>query len=123
MKLDGSEQKVLINTDMVNPRGIAVHPGLGKLYWTDWNRVDPKIEQANMDGSGRQVLLSGNLGLPNMLTIDYRSNDLCWTDAGLKRIECIKLNGLNRRIIFTPANYPFDLAIAGQYIYWTDWQR
>lgn len=56
-----------------------------------------------------------------MLTIDYKANDLCWTDAGLRRIECIKLNGQERRIIYTPANYPFDLTISGQYVYWTDW--
>lgn len=60
--------------------------------------MNPKIEQANMDGTARQVMVSGGtLGLPNMLTIDYKSNDLCWTDAGLRRIECIRLNGSERR--------------------------
>ena len=40
---------------MDSPRGIAVHPSLGKIYWTDWDRYGSRIEMANMDGSGRQV--------------------------------------------------------------------
>ena len=38
-----------------SPRGVAVHPGLGRVYWTDWDRYRPAIEMANMDGTGRQV--------------------------------------------------------------------
>ena len=52
------------------------------MFWTDWNRDAPKIEKANMDGSDRQSLVTDGLGLPNGLTIDYRSSQVCWADAG-----------------------------------------
>lgn len=42
--------------------------------------------------------------------------------AGLKRIECIALNGQSRRVVYTPAAYPFGIAIHETYIYWTDWE-
>lgn len=74
-----------------------------------------------MDGSGRETFLSADLSVPNMLAIDYQTNDLCWTDAGLGRVECIYLNGQSRRVIYTPAKYPFDLTLAGNWIFWTDW--
>lgn len=122
MKLDGSEHKVLINENLVNPRGIALHAGRGKLFWTDWNRNEPKIETSNMDGSERRIFISEDLGLPNMLAIDLERDDLCWTDAGLRRIECINIDGYRRRTIYTPAAYPFDLTIANNNIYWTDWE-
>ncbi|XP_023223735.1 nidogen-1-like [Centruroides sculpturatus] len=122
MKLDGMEHKILIRENLVNPRGITLHPGRGKLFWTDWNRNEPKIETSNMDGSERKVFISEDLGLPNMLTIDLERDDLCWTDAGLRRIECINVDGYRRRIIYTPAAYPFDLTIANNNIYWTDWE-
>lgn len=110
------------------------------MFWSDWNREGPKIEMANLDGSGRSVLVSTDLGLPNNLAIDYDRNDLCWTDAGLHRIECIDLYGNSRRIVHTPTGltpnrflfdtnfgfpskaYPFDLTINGNSIYWTDWE-
>jgi len=52
------------------------------MFWTDWNRDAPKIEKANMDGSDRRSLVTDGLGLPNGLTIDYRSSQVCWADAG-----------------------------------------
>lgn len=121
-RLNGSSVRTLISDDLINPRGIALHPGLGKMYFTDWNRASPKIEMANMDGTGRNVLVSEAVKLPNMLAIDYMTNELCWTDAGLKRIECIDLYGSKRRLVHYTSGYPFDLAIVEDYIFWTDWE-
>ena len=42
---------------MESPRGIAVHPGIGRMFWTDWDRYGPKIESANMDGTERMVTM------------------------------------------------------------------
>ena len=42
---------------MESPRGIAVHPGIGRMFWTDWDRYGPKIESANMDGTERMVAI------------------------------------------------------------------
>jgi len=120
--LDKQYRKILISEELYNPRGIAVHPGLGKMYWTDWNRNAPKIEKANMDGSDRSELVSETLALPNMLVIDFDRNNLCWTDSGLGRIECIGLNGQSRKLVYTPAAYPFGIAIHEGNIYWTDWE-
>ncbi|XP_077490332.1 nidogen-like isoform X1 [Amblyomma americanum] len=120
--LDGAYHHVIVSTGLVNPRGIAVHPALGRLYWTDWDRQSPRIESCHMDGSGRMVLVQGGgLETPNMLAIDLEHNDLCWTDAGRRTIECVNLNGQGRRTVFTPAQYPFGLALAAGRVYWTDW--
>lgn len=121
-KINGSWTRTLFSEGLVNPRGIVVHPGMGWMYWTDWNRQNPKIEVANMDGSGRKVLVSDNLKLPNMLAIDYARNELCWTDAGLKRIECTDLFGIKRRLVQHIGGHPFGIAIADDHIFWTDWE-
>lgn len=52
------------------------------LYWTDWNREAPKIETSYVDGSNRRILVNDNLGLPNGLTFDPFSKQICWADAG-----------------------------------------
>lgn len=118
-----------------------------KLYWSDWNREEPKIEYSNLDGSQRAVLVNSDLKLPNNLVIDYDHNDLCWVDAGLHRIECLHLYSKSRRVIYSQASkcvtahlplplalttvqsftphwtgYPFDIAIGHSSIYWTDWE-
>ena len=48
-----SGKKVLIDEQLKHPRGIAVHPSKGQIFWTDWERTYPRIETSNMDGSNR----------------------------------------------------------------------
>lgn len=66
--------------------------GSRKLYWADWDRDGPKIEMSNMDGTDRTVLVKDDLGLPNGLTFDTDSQQLCWADAGEERTELKSLN-------------------------------
>lgn len=44
-----------------------------------------------MDGTDRVVLVKDDLGLPNGLTFDQDSQQLCWADAG-------EFNELNTRL-------------------------
>lgn len=53
------------------------------LYWTDWNREAPKIESASVDGQNRKVLVREGIGLPNALTFNPISRQVCWGDAGM----------------------------------------
>lgn len=60
-----------------------------KIFWSDWNRVDPKIEWANLDGTERQTLVSSpQVKLPNSLALSMSSGEICYADAGNQKIEC-----------------------------------
>lgn len=50
------------------------------MYWTDWGE-NAKLERSGMDGSGRLVLISNNLGWPNGLAVDKAGSQLLWADA------------------------------------------
>ena len=41
--------------------------------------------------------MSNGIGLPNGLTIDYKAGELCWTDAEMRALSCIGLDGRNQR--------------------------
>ena len=58
---------------------LALNPSDGLMYWSSWGPV-PLIEQANMDGSGRQIFLSAQVGRANGLTVDPATARLYWTD-------------------------------------------
>ncbi|KAG8236148.1 hypothetical protein J437_LFUL001582 [Ladona fulva] len=119
--LETKVRRVLISDGLVNPRGIVVHPAKGKMYWTDWNREGPKIETANLDGSQRSIFLQGSVQLPNSLTFDYDRDELCWPDAGNKKIECMGVYSLVRRTVMSNCSYPFGLTMSKRNYYWTDW--
>jgi len=92
------------------------------MYWTDWG-ANPKIEQAEMDGSARRTIVTGNLVWPNGLTIDPATNRLFWVDAWVDKIEVSDLNGGNRQLIMSSAAniHPYGLAVYQDMLYWTDW--
>ncbi|XP_053375002.1 nidogen-1-like [Mercenaria mercenaria] len=121
ISINGTNRKTLISDGVINPRAIILDPSRGVMYWTDWYRNNPTIERANMDGTDREVFVDTDLGLPNGLTIDYYTQQICWGDAGVNRIECIRSDGIGRRVITEDAPYPFDLTFYGNTIYWSDW--
>ncbi|XP_057336518.1 nidogen-like isoform X1 [Microplitis mediator] len=121
--LGTKKRKVIISDGLVNPRGIAVHPYRGKIFWSDWNRVMPKLEWANEDGTGRELFLNGDqVQLPNSLCIDWATDELCWTDAGTFTISCTPIDHKSVRIVAKDLSYPFGLAISEDNYYWTDWK-
>ena len=97
---------------------------LSLMYWTDWG-TNPKIEKAEMDGSGRRSIVTGNIVWPNGLTIDLATNSLYWADAKLDIIEMSDLDGGNRQVILSSAAkiHPFGLALYKNVLYWTDWNK
>ncbi|XP_060821543.1 nidogen-like isoform X2 [Bombus pascuorum] len=121
--LETKKRKVLVSDGLVNPRGIAVHPYRGKIFWSDWNRASPKLEWANEDGTGRAIFLQGDyVKLPNSLSIDWAMDELCWADAGTFTISCMEIDSRNINVIANELTYPFGLAISQQNYYWTDWK-
>ena len=57
-RLDGKRRKILVNKNVTNPRALVLDPRTKSRYmfWSDWGKY-PRIERANMDGSGRKVIV------------------------------------------------------------------
>jgi len=71
-----------------NLRRINQRCRLRKIFWSDWNRASPKLEWANEDGTDRAIFLRGDyVKLPNSLSIDWSTDELCWADAGTSTIS------------------------------------
>lgn len=69
------------------------------------------------------LLSQPNVLLPNHVAISPRTRDLCFVDAGTKRLECV--DTYHKQVYTVAANlsYPFGLAITDSQFYWTDWTR
>jgi len=131
INLDNKLRHRLIEDKIDSPRGIALHPAIGKIYWTDRDTYNPRIEMANMDGSGRQTLVDFGIGEPNSIAVDYDNYEVCWIDAGRSqweikpKISCIGANGSGRRMVteLQENEYPYGISITHNSILWTDWKR
>ena len=91
------------------------------MVWTAWG-TKPHIARAQMDGSARQTLVTGNLSKPDGVIIDQATNRLYWSDAQLDTIEMSNLNGGHRQVILSSAAKikPVRLAFYQNALYWTD---
>uniref|UniRef100_A0A8B9RNB7 Low density lipoprotein receptor-related protein 1Bb n=1 Tax=Astyanax mexicanus TaxID=7994 RepID=A0A8B9RNB7_ASTMX len=92
-KLNGEMRTTLIAGGMEHPRALALDPGEGILFWTDWDASFPRIEAASMSGSGRRVVFKDmEIGAwPNGLTLDHLERRIIWTDGNGGRGPCSHL--------------------------------
>uniref|UniRef100_A0A8C2ZHE9 Low density lipoprotein receptor-related protein 8, apolipoprotein e receptor n=1 Tax=Cyclopterus lumpus TaxID=8103 RepID=A0A8C2ZHE9_CYCLU len=119
---DGRKRKVLIATELSEPRAIAVDPHQGFMYWSDWGG-QAKIEKAGMNGVDRQVLVSEHIEWPNGITLDLSNRRLYWVDSKLHLLSSVDLNGDNRKVLLSSHHHlghPFALSVFEDRIYWTD---
>lgn len=69
------------------------------MYWSSWGPV-PLIEQANMDGSKRQIFLSAQVGRANGLTVDLTTARLYWTDLDGQSVNYAYLKSPARLVTY-----------------------
>lgn len=105
---------------MEKPRGIALHPESGTMYWTDLGRY-PAIWSAFMSGLEAKALVGDKLHWPSGLTIDQPSERLYWVDSGLHVLESIRLSGDKRRTftLHGAASFPFNVQVMDSSLFWT----
>ena len=65
--LDGSGVEDVVDSGLVNPRGLAVDSAAGQLYWTDYGT--DKIQRSNLDGSQVEDLVTSGLKESHGLTL------------------------------------------------------
>ncbi|XP_071495091.1 low-density lipoprotein receptor-related protein 1-like [Diadema antillarum] len=120
-RLDGRYRKTLLKENLDEPRAIAVEPGRGLLFYTDWGS-SPHIGRASMDGQHAIKLVTEKIQWPNALTIDNTTGLIFWGDAREDRIEFVSWNGTNRRTVVSEVPHIFAMSLFGDFVYWTDWE-
>ena len=108
--LDGSSVETIVpSQDVHEPTGIAVHPGIGKLYWSEGAATDPvTIRRSNIDGTNIQTIV-GPLSKPVWdVTVDIASGKIYWTGAGIHRAN---LDGTNIEELVPDQPFPYGIAV------------
>ncbi|XP_035692681.1 low-density lipoprotein receptor-related protein 4-like [Branchiostoma floridae] len=111
---------VIAHAGVDRPRGIAVHPQAGFLFWSDWSRQKPRIERAVLSGEQRTELVNTDIGQPSGLVIG--ENRLYWADTFRDTIESCDLDGNNREVFYTlRGTHFYDITFDGEEIMASDW--
>lgn len=127
-QINGSFRRTLVAGEMSSPRAIALDPREGLLFWTDWDKTEPRLERCSMAGEYRQTIvqvekLSG--AWPNGLTLDYTLKRIYWIDARSDSIHTTDYNGNNHHLVISDQetlSHPFSITVFENHVYWTDWR-
>ncbi|XP_021915388.1 low-density lipoprotein receptor-related protein 4 isoform X2 [Zootermopsis nevadensis] len=120
--LNGSQQEVIVSSNLESPAGLAVDWVTSKLYWTDAGTN--RIEVSNLDGSMRGLLVWEGLDKPRDIVLDPIGGFMYWSDWGtVPMIERAGMDGSQRApLIIHNLTWPNGLAIDHDHerLYWAD---
>lgn len=118
---------ILDHNNLKKPRGIALHPTSGFMFWTDWDSESPSISRANLDGSNVKKLFDKpDVEWPNGITVDHIAERIYWVDGKQDYIASSDLHGSRKNIIISKENvvsHPFAIAVFKDIMYWDDWKN
>jgi sugar lactone lactonase YvrE len=123
----GQPARVLLDgaDGLVDPRGVAVDTGAGKLYWAD--NGTRTIRRANLDGSRAEDLITSGLLGPSDIELDLAHGHLYWADRDKNQIARSNLDGSGVTVVRSGAGvsqpYFLTLDVAGGDLYWTDFDN
>ncbi|XP_032597334.1 putative vitellogenin receptor isoform X2 [Drosophila grimshawi] len=118
---DGMSCVVLVTHDVHQPRGLALWPQRGQMFWTDWGDK-PMIARASMDGSRSRPLVSDKIHWPNGIALDMHEERIYWVDAKLGSVQSVRPDGSSRRTVLDGIlKHPYGLAVFEDQLYWSDW--
>lgn len=118
---DGLSCVVLVTEDVHQPRGLALWPQRGLMFWTDWGNK-PMIARASMDGTRSHSIVSDNIHWPNGIALDMHQERIYWVDAKLGTVETVRPDGSGRRTVLDGMlKHPYGLAVFEDQLYWSDW--
>ena len=132
----GRMRKVVLDSQSLGkPRGIAVHPTEGFIFYSDWKEKAACIGRARLDGSDHKKIVTVRdgdktpiLGWPNGLAIDFQATPsrLYFVDAQKDFVGSCRLDGSDfRKVIYNKAElaHPFGVAVYKSLVVWNDWTK
>jgi low-density lipoprotein receptor-related protein 1 (alpha-2-macroglobulin receptor) len=117
--------KTILSVRLSKPRGIALDPNEGVMFFTIWGSDAAKLERASLDGNDRRVLVDSKIVYPYGLTVDFPMKRVYWVDTYLDYIEAVDYDGGNRKTILrgSPVQNLYSASVFENNLYVTSWRN
>lgn len=90
---------IILEVDLSKPRGMALDPTKGFMFFTKWGHSPPMLERALLDGTNRTTLVHQKIVYPYDIAVDFPLQHIYWVDSYLDFVERINYDGTNRRTV------------------------
>ncbi len=117
--------KMILSARLNKPRGIALDPEAGFMFFTVWGSDTAKLERANLDGTQRTILVDTKIVYPYGVTLDLPLKRVYWVDTYLDYIEAVDYDGLNRKTLLrgSPVQNLYSASVFQNSLYLTSWRN
>ena len=117
--------KTILSVHLSKPRGIALDPNDGMMFFTIWGSDPSSLNRASLDGESKRVLVHSKIVYPYGLTLDFPMKRIYWVDTYLDYIEAIDYDGSNRQTILrgSPAQNLYSASVFESNLYLTSWRN
>lgn len=108
--MDGNERKIIVDTKIYWPNGLAIDIPTKRIYFAD-SKLD-YIDFCDYDGNGRQQVLARNHYLLHPHSLTVFEDTLFWTDRQINRVlSCHKYRGLNQTVVSHSVSQPLGIHV------------
>ncbi|VDK41720.1 unnamed protein product [Anisakis simplex] len=116
---NGVYRHTIISDGLKQPRGLAIEPYAGYLYFSDWHETTSRIERTWLDGTHRTVLVALEKDAwPNGIAVDGDQNRIYWVEGRHSLIKSAALDdGSDIQILSTAINHPYSISKLGNTLY------
>lgn len=121
---EGRMRKTIVKKPNIEkPRGIALDPISGYLFFTDWSSTSPGVLRSELDGENLKVLFNSNtVTWPNGIAIDHRAQKIFWVDAMHDYIASSDYDGKLFKFIIQSdqTSHPFAIGVFKNFLFFDD---
>ncbi|KAL9703738.1 hypothetical protein quinque_007256 [Culex quinquefasciatus] len=100
---------IILENDLMKPRGMALDPTKGFLFFTKWGNSLASVERSFLDGSNRTSIVLKKIVYPHGVALDLAMQHVYWVDTYLDSIERVNYDGSNRWFLKKSANFMINL--------------
>lgn len=91
--------RIVVENNLGSPRGMALDPLRGFLFFTRYGVSPPALERCLLDGTSRKIIVEYKILYPYRITLDLPNQRLYWVDHYLDFVEKADYDGEHRSTV------------------------
>lgn len=120
---------IILENNIGKPRGMALDPTKGYIFYTKWGHSLASLDKANLDGTEAGSIVTDKIVYPHGITLDLAMQHVYWVDTYMDNVERVDYNGgkrwsLKKKSQFlSVAQSLHSIAIFEDTLYFASWKN
>lgn len=120
---------IILENNLGKPRGMALDPTKGYIFYTKWGNSLASLDKAYLDGSNATSIVTDKIVYPHSITLDLAMQHVYWIDTYMDSVERVDYHGEKRWSlkkkypIFSIAQSLHSITVFEDTLYFASWKN